>query len=98
MTENTTNRVALVTGGSGGIGRAVAERLAKDGIAVAVHYAGNRAKADETVAAIIAAGGQAQAVGGDVADESEMARRGLGTDFAPSVGQDPRETRRVRTT
>ena len=73
MTENTTNRVALVTGGSGGIGRAVAERLAKDGIAVAVHYAGNRAKADETVAAIIAAGGQAQAVGGDVADENEMA-------------------------
>jgi len=73
MTENTTNRVALVTGGSGGIGRAVAERLAKDGIAVAVHYAGNRVKADETVAAIIAAGGQAQAVGGDVADENEMA-------------------------
>jgi 3-oxoacyl-[acyl-carrier protein] reductase len=73
MTENTTNRVALVTGGSGGIGRAVAERLAKDGIAVAVHYAGNRAKADETVAAIIAAGGQAQAVGGDVADDNEMA-------------------------
>lgn len=73
MTENTTNRVALVTGGSGGIGRAVAERLAKDGIAVAVHYAGNRARADETVAAIIAAGGQAQAVGGDVADENEMA-------------------------
>jgi 3-oxoacyl-[acyl-carrier protein] reductase len=73
MTENTTNRVALVTGGSGGIGRAVAERLAKDGIAVAVHYAGNRAKADETVAAIIAAGGRAQAVGGDVADENEMA-------------------------
>ena len=73
MTENTANRVALVTGGSGGIGRAVAERLAKDGIAVAVHYAGNRAKADEIVAAIIAAGGQAQAVGGDVADENEMA-------------------------
>jgi len=70
MTENTTNRVALVTGGSGGIGRAVAERLAKDGIAVAVHYAGNRVKADETVAAIIAAGGQAQAVGGDVACRS----------------------------
>ncbi|MGW2564321.1 SDR family oxidoreductase [Streptomyces sp. NPDC001514] len=68
MSTNTT-RVALVTGGSGGIGRAVAERLASDGIAVGVHYAGNKAKADETVAAIASAGGRAVAVGGDVADE-----------------------------
>ncbi|MDV9171409.1 SDR family oxidoreductase [Streptomyces sp. W16] len=68
----TTTRVALVTGGSGGIGRAVAERLAKDGIAVGVHYAGNKAKADETVAAIVAAGGRAIPVGGDVADEDAM--------------------------
>jgi 3-oxoacyl-[acyl-carrier protein] reductase len=74
MTDtDTTARVALVTGGSGGIGRAVAERLAKDGIAVGVHYAGNKARADETVAAITAAGGQAIPVGGDVADEQEMA-------------------------
>ena len=73
MTDtNTTTRVALVTGGSGGIGRAVAERLARDGIAVAVHYAGNKAKADETVAAIVAAGGRAIPVGGDVADEDAM--------------------------
>jgi 3-oxoacyl-[acyl-carrier protein] reductase len=71
-TSTTNNRVALVTGGSGGIGRAVSERLAKDGMAVAVHYAGNKAKADETVAAITAAGGTAIAVGGDVADETEM--------------------------
>jgi 3-oxoacyl-[acyl-carrier protein] reductase len=73
MTDTeTTTRVALVTGGSGGIGRAVAERLAKDGIAVGVHYAGNKAKADETVAAIVAAGGRAIPVGGDVADEDAM--------------------------
>jgi len=66
-------RVALVLGGSGGIGRTVAERLAADGQAVAVHYAGNRARAEETVAAITAAGGRAIAVGGDVADENDMA-------------------------
>ena len=69
----TSTRVALITGGSGGIGRAVAERLAQDGIAVGVHYAGNKARADETVAAITAAGGRAIPVGGDVADEHEMA-------------------------
>jgi 3-oxoacyl-[acyl-carrier protein] reductase len=66
-------RVALVTGGSGGIGEAVALRLAADGLAVAVHYAGNQAKADAVVARITQAGGRAIAVGGDVADEAAMA-------------------------
>jgi 3-oxoacyl-[acyl-carrier protein] reductase len=67
------DRVALVTGGSGGIGRAVAERLAHDGMAVAVHYAGNVARATEVVETITAGGGQAMVVGGDVADEHIMA-------------------------
>jgi 3-oxoacyl-[acyl-carrier protein] reductase len=65
-------RVALITGASGGIGRAIAERLAHDGVAVGVHYAGNKAKADDTVASITAEGGRALAVGGDVADEVAM--------------------------
>ena len=71
---NTTSpRVALVTGGSGGIGRITAERLAADGFAVAVHFAGNQARAAEVVAAITGRGGSAIAVGGDVADEVAMA-------------------------
>jgi 3-oxoacyl-[acyl-carrier protein] reductase len=73
MSTPTADRVALVTGGSGGIGRAVSERLARDGLAVAVHYGGNRAGADEIVAAITATGGRAIAVPGDVADEQDMA-------------------------
>ncbi|MCU1476509.1 MAG: hypothetical protein JWQ64_1202 [Subtercola sp.] len=49
-----------------------AERLAADGMTVVVHYAGNRSRAEETVAAITSAGGTAVALGGDVADENEM--------------------------
>ena len=65
-------RSAIVTGASGGIGRAVAERLAADGLAVVAHYSGNRARAEEVVESIRAAGGSAIAVGGDVADEAAM--------------------------
>ncbi|MEU2791402.1 SDR family oxidoreductase [Streptomyces sp. NPDC007100] len=57
-----TGRTALVTGGSRGIGRAIAERLGRDGARVAVHYGRDEAAAKETVAAIEEAGGQAFAI------------------------------------
>ncbi|MFH8973186.1 SDR family oxidoreductase [Streptomyces sp. NPDC017890] len=66
-------RVAVVTGGSRGIGRAVSEKLARDGLAVVVNYARDAASAEETVAAITAGGGRAISVRADVADEKEAA-------------------------
>ncbi|MFH8348085.1 SDR family oxidoreductase [Streptomyces sp. NPDC018045] len=57
-----TGRTALVTGGSRGIGRAVAERLGRDGALVAVHYGRDEAAAKETVTAIEKTGGRAFAI------------------------------------
>jgi len=59
-------KVALVTGSGSGIGRAIAERLASEGATLAIDYVGPEAGADETKAAIIAAGGKAVAIEGDV--------------------------------
>ncbi|GFN00817.1 hypothetical protein Sfulv_56270 [Streptomyces fulvorobeus] len=76
MSERTvpaSRRVAVVTGGSRGIGRESAERLATDGFSVVVNYAGNRTEAEAAVAAIVAAGGEAFAHQADVADEVAIA-------------------------
>lgn len=67
------DRIVLVTGGSGGIGRAVSERLAADGMTVVVHYAGNAGRAEDVASAITGRGGTAVALGGDVADPDRMA-------------------------
>ncbi len=66
------NRVVIVTGGSRGIGRAVALACAARGDQVLIGYASNAAAADDTCAAIAAAGGIASAVRCDVADERDV--------------------------
>jgi len=73
MAQGLTKSV-IVTGASRGIGRTVAIRLARDGFAVVVNYAGNATKADEVVAEIKTAGGQAIAVQADVANAADVDR------------------------
>jgi 3-oxoacyl-[acyl-carrier protein] reductase len=72
MSEIGTGRVALVTGGSRGIGRECALRLAAVGYAVAIVYVSNSAEAEEVVVKIAAAGGRGLAVRADIADETAV--------------------------
>lgn len=70
--KNLANKVILVTGASRGIGAAVAKNLAERGAKVIVNYAGGVQSAEETVAAIINAGGNAIAVQADVSKSDEV--------------------------
>jgi 3-oxoacyl-[acyl-carrier protein] reductase len=71
-TNSAPTRIALVTGGSGGIGVDTVQRLAADGMAVVVHYSGSQNKADAAVASVTDAGGAAIAVQADIGDEAEV--------------------------
>ncbi len=65
-------RVAIVTGASRGIGRAIASRLAQDGFAVIVNYAGSASAAENAIRGIAEAGGRAHAIKADVSNSAAM--------------------------
>jgi 3-oxoacyl-[acyl-carrier protein] reductase len=71
---STENKIAIVTGGSRGIGAAIAERLAGDGFTVVVNYAGNAAEAEALVSKIEAGGGKAISAQADVSDAGSVVR------------------------
>jgi len=74
MNDSLKGKVALVTGGSRGIGRAIVERLARDGAAVAINYASQAAAAEKLADEILSAGGKAFAIKADVARVAEVVR------------------------
>src|ERR1700754_3243715 len=71
---STSQKVAIVTGASRGIGDAIAERLDQDGFTVAINFAGKAAEADQLVRKIEAAGGRAITAQADVSDPAAVAR------------------------
>jgi 3-oxoacyl-[acyl-carrier protein] reductase len=72
--STSSTRVALVTGSSRGIGAVVAERLANDGFAVAVNYAGSAAEAGKVVSRIESQGGRASAFQADISSANDVSR------------------------
>jgi len=73
MAGQLAGKTALVTGGSRGIGRAIAVRLASEGATIALHYGTQATAAHETVAEIAAAGGTAHAIPADLSQEDAAA-------------------------
>lgn len=74
MSKKLTNKVAVVTGASKGIGAGIAKALAAEGASVVVNYSSSKEGADRVVAEITAAGGKAIAVGGSVAKAADVQR------------------------
>jgi len=74
MQLNLKDKIALVTGGARGIGRAIAIRLAASGATVIVNYKGNQAAADQVVQTIAAEDGQALAIQADISQSAEVER------------------------
>src|SRR5437660_11361623 len=72
--RNIMKKIAIITGASRGIGRAVAKRLAQDGFAVVVNYLSNASEAEEVVAEIKVIGGEAIAIKADVANQTDVER------------------------
>jgi 3-oxoacyl-[acyl-carrier protein] reductase len=80
--DGLTGRVALVTGGSGGIGRAIVLALASAGVSVAIGYGTSDAEAQQLSGQITAAGGRAAALSADLAYAAEVARLSEDTEHA----------------
>jgi 3-oxoacyl-[acyl-carrier protein] reductase len=72
--KNLEGKVAIVTGGSRGIGAAIAQRLAEDGASVVVNYRSQKDQADTVVQRIRDAGGEAIAVQADMTDQEQLTR------------------------
>ncbi|MGV0024431.1 SDR family NAD(P)-dependent oxidoreductase [Phormidesmis priestleyi] len=74
MARQLEGKVAIVTGGSGGIGSAICERLAEEGAKIVVHYGGHADSANETVNAIKTKGGEAIALQANLSHPDEVTK------------------------